>query len=414
MGDKMIDCTDGPDIILEYDPSQSRLVGFTVPNPSSTTTNFKHLHYICDDHGLVTDALKKKNALRGRNAIHLLHGTLCSYESIKDEFQAEAEQVGNEGAFIALFNGHGTGSENGGFVPKNYDGTDSESDTRFITAQVLTELLKGNGNVHPKFVLLIINCCYAGGLARTLFEGSELPSYPVYVITSSEQHEKCFSVQTLEHSIFYYFLAHAIKMAEITSDSTGRKVQLPIKSIFDECYNLCGALTSLLHGPRTTKMTPTLMRTNHEEHGEEHGEQLDPTIFYENPQGEHSVLSQRCRSWIRSCTEVDGGGLSKLSDKGVLKEKRVLNTALCYMLSSAIAIHLDDEIEKATLSSRDYFITVFICIRAAILEVCSEAIIDMKGFRLGLHDYIAILCSDSVCDTAELRKFYYLDCDLKK
>ena len=391
----MIHCTDGPDI-LEYDPSQSHLVGFTVPNPSPKADP---LPFINDDLGLVTNALEKKNAL-ARNASRLFPGSLCTYKNIQEIFMEEAERVKNNGAFIALFNGHGI--PNCGFVPQNDD--NNTEDTLIITARVLTEWLRSNENICPKFVLLIINCCYAGGLAQRLFEGSELPSYTVYVISSTEPLEKSWSVRALGHSLFYYFLTHAIKTTVITSDSSP-KVQLPIKSIFDECHKLCSALCSLLYGET---MTPMFMRTNNQSHGfspETANIAFDPTNYYENTQGEHFVLSQRCKSWIKSCTEVDGGGLSELSDKGVLKEKRVLNTVLCFMLYSAITIHLEDKIEKATLASWDYFITVFICIKDAISERCSEAIIDKQGFCSGLHDYIAIL-QNTTCDTRKLWEFY--------
>lgn len=288
--------------IVEFDPSQSRLVGFTVPNSSSP--NLPNLRSISDDAASVIDALVQKKVLQ-LDKLRPLSGALCKFRDIKEQFTEEATQVGEKGAFIALFNGHGT-TKHGplGFVPSDYDGTND----LLITAKLLSDWLINNKRIRPKFVLLIINCCYAGELATTLFENYDPPPYPVYVMASSEPHEKSFAFENLEHSIFYYFLTHAIKMATIEYFPT--EVKLPLKSIFDECKELCIALCSLL---KDIKMSPMFMRTKkcYQPQGgirSDKAELFDPKNYYKEPREENRLkIDERCYKWIESCTNVNGG-----------------------------------------------------------------------------------------------------------
>lgn len=73
------------------------------------------------------------------------------------------------------------------------------------------------------------------------------------------------------------------------------------------------------------------------------------------------------------------------------------------MLRSVICIHFEGKCELATIASRDYFITVYIHIKDAILKVGSKVNFGKQEFSMGLEEYIAVLGSKQAkCKIQEL------------
>lgn len=370
-----------PDKTLQFDPSQSRLLAFTVAQTASPRT--KQLSNINNDTAAVTDALIEKGVILEEN-YRLYNGEKqCTFSKIEARFKNEAEKVGEEGVFIFLFSGHGIAPSNEqfGLVPADFDG---KGNTLSITANTLKQWLR---TCRAKHVLFLINCCYAGQLARTpVLSTDEQPICPssVYVMASSTANQKSFAISTLRHSVFCYFLSYAIENIEIPSG------QLPIHAIYKKCCHLSKALSSLLYTYNEgilqhKQMDPELTYLPHPSRNLD-GNQFSPMTFYDHTK--RTMLHNISRKYIMFCVK-EGGCLSQLKNEGALADQRVVNTVLCCMLRTMACIHLaiNWDILK---NGVNFFITVYMEIMTAIVSVY-DAKFGREEFLVGLSHYMSCI-----------------------
>ena len=372
-----------PHKTLQFSPSQSRLLAFTVAQTALPRT--KQLSNINNDTAAVTDALIEKGVILEDN-YHLYNGEKqCTFSKMEARFKNEAEKVGEEGVFIFLFSGHGIAPSNGpfGLVPADFDG---KGNTLRITANTLKQWLC---TCRAKHVLFLINCCYAGQLAKTpVLSTDEQPIRPssVYVMASSTANQKSFAISTLRHSVFCYFLSYAIENIEIPPG------QLPIHAIYKKCCFLSKALSSLLYtyneGILASKqMSPelTYFPLNDDLHFRNNdGNEFSPMKFYKH--NKKTVLHSYSKDYAMSCI-TEGGYLSQLKMEGALKDPRVRNTVLCCMLRSMACIHL---FFNCDISGVNFFILVYMVVMSAIFSVC-EAEFGQEEFLMGLSHYMSCI-----------------------
>lgn len=184
------------DDCLRFDPLQSSLLAFTINRLASPRFQKQSLGNITNDAAKVAMAIKEKGVIRGSTFYEAkLQPDSCTFQSMKTIFQRQAQGVGREGVFIFHFSGHGIKTRNSqfGLAPIDFDFTEET----YITAQVLSQWLQDAG-CKAKYVLFIINSCYAGMLTEALTASNELHSYPgLYVMAACTANEISVAFNTL-------------------------------------------------------------------------------------------------------------------------------------------------------------------------------------------------------------------------
>ena len=168
------------------------------------------------------------------------HEDECCFEGMKKSFQEVAGAVGEHGLFIFQFSGHGLSVKRQadgqfGLVPADFDMTTA----KFITGSVLNQWLI-DSKCKARQVVFILDCCYAGGLGTDVTAGVPNLRSGLYVLSASTALEASLVILPLGNSLFTYFLAYAIRKFKFVCST------LPISKIFEECRELCVAVSSLM------------------------------------------------------------------------------------------------------------------------------------------------------------------------
>lgn len=159
----------------------------------------------------------------------------CSFVGLKNAFIEAAKRVGENGIFFFYFSGHGVTKLGFGIASMDYDNTHNKC----ITATTLREWLN-EACFKAKYAVLTLDSCNSGGIAEAFTRGSNeaSPLHKFQILTSCKAREASFTIESLGCSIFSYFLSHVIK-------ATCRCGHYPIRAIYERCYKLCKALSSL-------------------------------------------------------------------------------------------------------------------------------------------------------------------------
>ena len=391
--DKFHDVVDNES--LEFQPSQSKLLAFTVQ--SCKWEKAKRLFNINNDAFTVAKALNEKGVIP-LIGCHVYGDNnsggpqWCTFDNIKELFQKYASEVGDQGIFIFFFSGHGKCDEQGkfiGLVPEDYDGT---ANTRCITRNTFREWLKLS-DCKAKYVLLIINSCYAGGFCNgnsSTLEPSKGPpdSDPplVYCMFSSASKETSIAFHILGSSVYCYYLRKAISKVDFSQGS------LPIKAISDHCSKNTHDITNILHtytqknGKLTHKVqTPNTMVTKLEHLSLIHQDQAEKvevfTAEHEPPQ-----LVKECLDWIEEC-KAESGSLYQLNNE-LWKDRCTVDTVLCFMLRSITCVQLSRMPcqQHATIATIAFFDTVYRVV-ADTLKKYSELKFEKSEYLMALEEY---------------------------
>lgn len=347
------------------------------------------------------------------------HPDLCTTAGMKQSFQEMARQVGDKGLFVFHFSGHGlkVGNE-WGLAPADFD----YSDATFVTGSQLNLWLH-EAKCRATHVLVILDCCYAGGLGHEL-TSDDLYLYPgLYVLSACTAYETSLVIGPLGHSIFAYFLAYALRMAKFHAG------MLPIEKVFEECGALSTALSSLLvsynadTGLRTRQMNPELhffepvvqlshrpswvmdtLRSIERENSSSSssssssGFSLPPTVrhfefvlrYYRSKNGSaQPELCDACFGWLQSVGELnEASALSVLERRGLLLVREVLCAVVCCMMWSVASILVDSDIEH--VSDRNLFLIGFLY-AASELGKFRTPVLGLEHLKESLEFYQAVL-----------------------
>lgn len=377
-------CKDGPihfhdlkdsDLhVLQFEPSESRLLAFTVQSYEGSFA--KKLCNIDKDAQTIANGLSQKGVIPFTEC-HFYAADAqpnwCKFDAMESLFKKYAGEVGNEGIFIFLFSGHGIYDHRGefaGLAPKDYDGTVNTWSV-CITREVLKKWLK-ESNCKAKYVLFIINSCYTGSFKGGRSSTSVSPDTPpddvepplVYVMFSSTSDEASSALQC---SVFCHSLSRAINK---TSFSQGH---LPIKDIANECR--------IINSFANTRHTYKGMVKSKAQHSEIKWAKMSAT---EEVDFGHEPLHlvKECLDWIEEC-ETESGPLDQLRNE-LLKDQCTVDTVLCFMLRSIVCIQLSQEPDAhATIAGIEFF------------EIAYQKVVDTLGKytelkfekRLGVNEY---------------------------
>ena len=223
---------------VEFDTTQSHLVSFAIDYQSHEKFKAKTLdHTVVNDAKLVLKTFVQIGSVtEGNTTLHVASKNPedCTFEGVRRCFIDAAKSVGAEGMFVFHFSGHGIRiGDDHALAPSDFDC----SDRTCITASVLNNWLT-EASCKAKHVLFTLDCCYAGGIGDALT--TIILHSSLFVMCACTANETSRLIGPLEHSVFSYFLADA--MRKETSDPQ----KLPLYKILTECRTCCKALSSLL------------------------------------------------------------------------------------------------------------------------------------------------------------------------
>ncbi len=362
----------------------------------------------------------------------------CTFDGMKKSFMEVARATGEDGLFIFQFSGHGLTIEKRsegqfGLVPADFD----DSASTFITGSILNQWLI-DSNCKARVVLFILDCCYAGGLGDDLTAGVPNLRSGLYVLSASTALEASLVVLPLGNSLFTYFLAYAIRKFRFVPGS------LPISKIFEECQELCVAVSSLMisyHGPHLgllfDKFKPQLQyfdvsagkeledrvsawleESLAEPSAVAPGASHEPTLmfskfsfvlkYYKVQKRQlwkrakvKSDLSEICRSWLLFASG-SRSPLKELSDRGLLSDE-VLCAAVCLMMWSVASIQIASNETKSVIDP-NMFLVGFVY-AAAALDSFQSSPITVKELEEAWGFYQAVVERHDLND-AELQKVH--------
>ncbi len=360
---------------------------------------------------------------------------LCTFEGMRKSFQEIAGDVGENGLFIFQFSGHGLNLEKRssgqfGLVPADFD----ETMATFITGSVLNQWLI-DSKCKARHVVFILDCCYAGGLGNDVTAGVPNLRSGLYVLSASTAFEASLVIQPLGNSLFTYFLAYAIRKFRFVTGT------LPISRIFDECRELCIAVSSLMvsyHGPHCglqfDKFRPELQFFDVTT-GSTLGNRVSTWI--EESLGGSSIgaqphqraylfskfsfalkyyktqkwwmwwrekghdLSELCRNWL----EFTSGSLSPLSElasRGLLNNE-VLRAAVCLVMWSIASIEVAAKHHKSAIDP-NMFLVGFLY-TAAALDSFQSSPLTLNDLEEAWGFYQAVVEKHDL-DDSKLRKIH--------
>ena len=351
---------------------------------------------------------------------------LCTFEGMKTSFQELASEVGENGLFVFQFSGHGFNFEKCsnaqfGLAPANFDKTLST----FVTGSVLNQWLIESG-CKARHILFILDCCYAGGLGNDLTTGVTNLRSGLYVLSASTAFETSLVIQPLQCSLFSYFLAYAIRKFRFVSGA------LPITRIFDECRELCTALSSLMityHGPHyglvfdrfkpelqffdvvigsdigdrvKAWLEKSLSESSFSGFSHEMAYRFSKFSFvlkyyktHSRWQSKANDLSELCWNWLLF-TSGSLSPLGELASRSLLNNE-VLSTVVCIMMWSIASIQIAAKDPKAVIDP-NVFLVGFLYIAAA-LDSFDSGEIKLKDLKEGWEFYQAVLEKHGFDDT---------------
>lgn len=332
----------------------------------------------------------------------------CTFKGIKDTFQKQASKVDLDGIFIFYFTGHGMkiGRDQWGLAPVDFDYTKE----KLITGTHLADWLH-----HVRFqgssAVFILDCCYAGGMADELTKAvvtEDIPIPNLFVITSCSANESSLVISSLGHSIFNFFLTSIMFNSPLAQHG-----RLPLRDIFEECYQLCAALSSLLisYKPDGTlkwgTMQPSLkyfeltayvnslFASDEMEAVDSAGpHRFQFVLSYYNLSFKPSKypIHDKCHAWLETVAHPEGP-LSVLKSHNFLADK-VLSAALYAMLYSVASILV--ACGQSHVADPNLFIILFIHVCAYIDRIHTEFTPSLADLRIGIEYYYDTLRKNKI------------------
>eukprot|EP00117_Sycon_ciliatum_P023419 scpid72036/ scgid0043/ len=174
-------------------------------------------------------------------------------ENVKARLSEQAAKVKDTGILFFSFSGHGgrkkpdeNVAEN---VAENVDENVDEIEEFYIAAadprpnvkRMDTSLfVDGLATCKARNAVIVMDCCYAGGLLENIRQSKWKNSFNVYTLAASKRNEKTFYFADLGPSLFTFFMA-----CYLEKNATLGK--LPIRSSMDYCRSLCPAFARLVY-----------------------------------------------------------------------------------------------------------------------------------------------------------------------
>ena len=333
-----------------------------------------------------------------------------------------ARSVGPEGILIIVFSGHGT------TVVK--DGTKQAAlpllghtteNPKYLDANDIVEAVQTKAKFRGKNVLLVLDCCFSGGIAEWL-QSDERGDNVFHTIAACSPYQTTIQLDPLGVSQFTYFMIEALREScHVQQEETsGPMARLCPQDIFTHICDSSWALSAMYikYNIASQSLQGCMIE-------EENG--VESTDGTESVDGERfliflkywkvfSILSeqpslQSSEKWLRAQAKPNGP-LTMLTDCGHLMGKD-LQATICILSKSVAAIHLYEKHPcngRARLFLID-FTKIISAIEVAIFSARGEkVIVQHKDVRQALTYYFAVYKNAEWVDLSELRLLYRMLC----
>lgn len=370
---------------LEFDPHQTRMIAFGIdkhryhPKPRNLFSNVsKDVHLICG-------AFVDRGVLHKENVVSFVSsndGEKCSFASMKRILCEQAKKTGRKGLFIVYYAGHGmkVANDRWTLVPMDLNPNDSST---FLTAEVLGEWIRESEC--KARVLCILDCCYSGAVAHDLMGAcSGACAVSVSVIASCRMFDTDLALGPLQHTVFAYFFAYALrKMVAPPPDSN---CKLPLASIFEECKACCQALSSLywkydsrfdsvMSGTMCPQYEHSAVDLSTEEMTD--GSECDHELLWIQRFFKPRLFTKRkqphmqCLKWLEVLSDPKTGPLRELAERQLLLKAEVLRSVVCTIMHSIASIQL--QFDPSVVGNSDVFLNTFCHVARTISSVDASA-----------------------------------------
>ncbi|XP_070561531.1 uncharacterized protein [Ptychodera flava] len=325
---------------------------------------------------------------------------------VKAALQVFARDVPSDGVLLFHFSGHCNRARGQAvLVPADYNNT-WES---VISVFDLNEALK---EARAKYVILILDCCYAGKLAEDMLFGQGIET-PTYVLAACNSREKSLSFADLGNGFFTFFVNRYLR------DQT-QQGEFPGRRFIDYCVPLVEALTALLRPIRKDvyMMTPMSVYKDVKAIASLFGnealeDEVDAALAWTVPayllqlfnQDEPMpVIPDSLCDWLARTVE---SALGDLHNAGVLTSPVMYNAVLAMMSQSIAAILCDAKTEISELDALAKSNTFLLC----YLRICEtfdhvdprnqELVPKLTHMETCLVNYVKMVCHAKGVEFAE-------------
>ena len=359
--------------VFEFDPAESIVISYAID--VQTSPNFKNKSLSTTavlDAQQVLDSFVKVGAVTPRSArlyVASKNTESCTVNGMKKTFQDQACKVGPNGLFVFHFTGHGikVSNKRWGLAPVDFD----YSNDTYITAEVLSQWLN-EIECKAKYILITLDCCYAGGIGKELTEHTDLDrDVNLFVISACTGYETSLVLASLGHSIFAYFLSECIVKF---SEEIG---VLPMSKIFSECRTCCECMSSMLvayskeSGLQIKFMRPQVSARNIVSDSDDFSDaamglgrfQFIFELYNNNLPIER--LCDKSIAYLESLKDGHNGPLVLLEKRGLL-EGKVIETSLCSVMYSMASIELACDTNLTKVKNINLSLTAFIQVASTI------------------------------------------------
>ena len=354
---------------------------------------------------------------------------------------ARSAHVEEEGILVITFSGHGTTVVKDGIEQVVLPLIDHTTERpEYLDGKDISQCVQTTAKFCGKNVLLVLNCCFSGGIAEWLQcnEGGEV----FRTIAACSAHQTSIQLNPLDHSVFAYFLLDALRRRRGISEPdqeqqegmSDSKVHLHLHDIFTHIRDSSWALSALyvkynkatqsLQGfTMVPVVTSTLQQTTNEEDMLDAVETTDGPYEGSDGQGGLHFLQQRWKSfpkveaserrlpqnsykWLRDQAKPNGP-LATLYEQGHLVG-RVLQATICALSNSVASIHL---CEKNPWNGRARLFIIDMTDIISVVESASggeQVTVGHKAVREALTYYFAAYKNAAWPDLSELESLYRL------
>ncbi|XP_066296514.1 uncharacterized protein [Branchiostoma lanceolatum] len=317
---------------------------------------------------------------------------LCSY----------SPKVGEHGVLVFYFSGHCMLTKHGDRVflaPADFKGT---INTIIAPIDIFKALENCTG-----YIILILDCCYAGLFAERLITEAERSGLKVCILASCAGEEKSLSHTELGNGFFTYFLASFLRGVD-GKRAKGMTSEFPVEESVEYCRPLCEAMLSLMrpgYGD-SAQMTPAVTFSSLatiqmilDSAGEDVVDGQQPQqafalkyLTHNKSEGRPCDLPevpQSVRTWLG---ESAAEALHRLHRTGALDKPEVYVAVLGMTSQSMAQIVFEDK--NSSTSSRsvilqpDLFIFCFFRLSEVLLQISPDLVPDLCYMEHCLEHYM--------------------------
>jgi len=395
--------------VLKFDPNKSYAVCVGIDKQLDERFNRRSLGYIAakDAVSLGEAFIRDMGLQRDRVNIYTSSDTsfLCKKAALSTLLVNYARKVEEGGIFVFHFSGHGVlirGSSGSEWVlaPADFSGDVSSG----FTANDLLELIQ-IADCRARHVLIILDCCYAGGIGGKMAsaENTMRVTPGVYVMCACAAKEVSIALTVLGNSIFSFFLLHYF-------EKHSSKGQFAVEESMREITELCRSYSSLMlrysaeDGLRSATMQPKMDTVAVVEIGN--------YAVFDSPDGTADVTTSSrfglvfsfydrqlpkpplhpiAIRWLSSATVQDA--IEMLCTKTDVPLP-LQDGMICAMLYSIACLHLEHD--RSHITERNFILTTIISVVAAIGYKFPEVTINVDQLKMALKYYYKPIYSLSV------------------